>query len=102
MSDDCEQDEAALPPMAGSRVPTREDAPIVDSSWDGEYPEYFMDDNADDLMDDEGDGFDDCGMMPDAKSFTCTLFGSEECEFCPNRRHLHRENAERIRGDADA
>lgn len=61
----------------GSRIPTREDAPIVDSSWD--------DDSDED--DDDTTDFTKCGMhYDDGHNFACELIGSEQCEFCPNRR----------------
>lgn len=65
-----------------SRVPTREDAPIVDSSWDFEDGDDYDADTPDD------DDDDDCGMYPEDGVWTCGQIGSEPCEFCPNRKFL--------------
>ena len=89
----CPQSKGALLPVAGSRVPTREDGPIVDSSWD--YDDDESDDDTTDLS--------DCGMIYDnAFGFECELSGSEQCEFCPNRAAVGRENAEVTRGEVEA
>jgi hypothetical protein len=78
------QRSAGCAPTAGSRVPTREDGPIVDSSWD--YDDDESDDDTTDLS--------DCGMIYDnAFGFECELSGSEQCEFCPNRAAIGRENS---------
>lgn len=71
-------------PSSCCRLPSREDAPIVDSSWDRE--------DFDDEDDFAGEPDDECGMMPDADGFCCTLIGSEQCEFCPSRHLLHTDN----------
>ena len=80
-----EADSAGCAPTDGSRVPTCEDGPIVDSSWD--YDDDESDDDTTDLS--------DCGMIYDnAFGFECELSGSEQCEFCPNRAAVGRENVE--------
>ena len=55
---------------------------------------YSYDDEDEEFEDDdEGDGYDECGMMPDGDGFCCTLIGSEQCEMCPHRPQLSGVNA---------
>lgn len=72
---------AGSPALPCSRIPTREDAPIVDSSWD--FEDF---DDEDDFADDDDN--DDCGMFPCDGAWFCPQIGSEPCEFCPNRQLL--------------
>ena len=71
-----------------SRIHARKDKPIVYSSWgyESEQDDHYLDPDG---LDDNDDTTDlaECGMRyDDGHNFACELIGSEQCEFCPNRR----------------
>jgi len=63
--------------MSNPNQSTNMDEPDIDG-WNEEEDEDYCDDTVD---------MTDCGMhYDDGFNFACDLIGSEQCEFCPNRR----------------